>query len=133
MEQNIGEIIGSKVIKDQTENGLVYKNFEAFENKKGICYIPELTGEILKPSDGVENPEIEYAEAYTYDDFLQLVNGSEDMARRLFNFVDWQHPSSALEDFGAMGIIPCPNCGMYVDTEETEICPKCGNNLSKID
>lgn len=35
---------------------------------------------------------------YTGADFLHLCNGDENLARRLFAYVDWQHPSSALPE-----------------------------------
>lgn len=35
---------------------------------------------------------------YTGKDFMELVDGNEEDARRLFDYVDWQHPSSALNE-----------------------------------
>lgn len=33
---------------------------------------------------------------YTGKDFMELANGNEEIAKELFNYVDWQHPSSAI-------------------------------------
>ena len=35
---------------------------------------------------------------YTGKDFMELANGNEEIAKELFNYVDWQHPSSALDE-----------------------------------
>lgn len=35
---------------------------------------------------------------YTGNDFMNLANGNEDIAKRLFYYCDWQHPSSALNE-----------------------------------
>lgn len=35
---------------------------------------------------------------YTGKDFMELADGDEDFAKRLFDYVDWQHPSSALDE-----------------------------------
>ena len=35
---------------------------------------------------------------YTGNDFMNLANGNEDIAKRLFYYCDWQHPSSALDE-----------------------------------
>lgn len=34
---------------------------------------------------------------YTGDDFIEICGGDEGTAQRLFDFVDWQHPSSAYD------------------------------------
>jgi len=34
---------------------------------------------------------------YTGDDFVEICDGDEKTARRLFDLVDWQHPSSAYD------------------------------------
>ena len=35
---------------------------------------------------------------YTGKDFMELADNNEELAKRLFGYVDWQHPSSALEE-----------------------------------
>ncbi len=68
--------------KTDTENGYCFKDAQAFENKKGICYIPELTDE-----------------KYTYKDFMEIAKGNKNLAHTLFCMVDWQHPETLLDEF----------------------------------
>lgn len=35
---------------------------------------------------------------YTGRDFMELADGNKELAKRLFHYVDWQHPSSALNE-----------------------------------
>lgn len=35
---------------------------------------------------------------YTGKDFMDLADGNEEFAKRLFYYCDWQHPSSALSE-----------------------------------
>ena len=71
-----------KYLKTATENGYCFKDDKAFENKKGICYIPELSDT-----------------KYSYKDFMNIAKGDEDLAYTLFFMVDWQEPETLLEDF----------------------------------
>lgn len=38
---------------------------------------------------------------YTGEDFIELADGDEELAKRLFYYCDWQHPSSALDEITA--------------------------------
>ena len=102
MNTIIGTIKGNKVELGQTENGYIYKNSIAFNNKTDeICYIPEL---------GIEGDTItEDTNTYKYSDFLELgrdyikrtglSNTPQDIAEMLFDCVDWQDPSTLLNDW----------------------------------
>ena len=35
---------------------------------------------------------------YTVKDFMELTDNNEELAKRLFYYCDWQHPSSALNE-----------------------------------
>lgn len=89
----IGEILnGNKVFLGETDNGFCYKDYEAFEKKEGICYIPE---------HGVnEKDEIEVS--YTYDCLKELVleygYEGEDILKGIFDILDWQSPETLLND-----------------------------------
>lgn len=61
-----------------TEQGYVYKNFEAFENGNGICYIPELS-------------DTTYDRKYFDDNF-------GDLATEVFDTIDWQLPDSYYDE-----------------------------------
>ena len=38
---------------------------------------------------------------YTGKDFMELADGDEELAKEVFDYVDWQHPSSALDEITA--------------------------------
>ena len=108
----IGEILeNGEVVKGLTDQGEVYKNSKAFYKKLNeVCYIPELS------DDG-----------YTYEDFLSLTNGSEEVASMLFDTVDWQSPSTLLEECFAEGEVhSCLRCKKMYLSYEVEYCPYCG-------
>lgn len=64
--------------------GYVYKNYEAYyKDKSAVCYVPEF-------------PDT----AYTGQDFLDMCNGQPEIADRVFEAVDWQHPSTYLDEQG---------------------------------
>lgn len=100
---------------EPTFNGYCYKNVEAFENKKGICYIPEFN--TLNQDYDTEykipvGKEDEYS-CYTYDDIRNEVKDElainyydsgytdktvDHITRIVFDMIDWQHPSSLLAE-----------------------------------
>ena len=67
------------------------KSLEAFENKQGICYIPENEDEV-----------------YTHQDFMIIVEevfrkhgfegDKEKMARVIFDQCTWQHPTTIVDE-----------------------------------
>ena len=57
--------------------GYIYKNSTNFYDRKGICYVPELS-----------------EQEYTYQDFLDLCGGNSQLAKYVFETIDWQHPES---------------------------------------
>jgi len=61
--------------KEFSGQGFIYKNVEAFNDKKDVCYIPELN-------------DIRY----TYSDFLDISKGNINLAKIIFEMVDWQSP-----------------------------------------
>ncbi|TSC54110.1 MAG: Uncharacterized protein LiPW30_766 [Parcubacteria group bacterium LiPW_30] len=80
------ETIGQKLPngtyqKDFYRQGFVYKNFGNFQNQSGVCYVPELS-------------ETEY----TYQDFLEMSGGNAEVAKDIFETVDWQHPETYLQE-----------------------------------
>lgn len=57
------------------------KSYEAFQNQKGIVYIPE-----------AEDQE------YTYEDFLDIAGGNVKLAHIIFQLCDWQHPETIVDE-----------------------------------
>ena len=81
---NIGyyRSITKEFVKDYSSEGLIYKDYDAFNLKSiKVCYIPEQS-----------------EEHYTYSDFLSIADGDKDLAIYLFEIVDWQHPESLLDE-----------------------------------
>ena len=67
--------------------GYGYKSQEAYEaGYDYICYIPEYCYDEA-------TYELDPDCCYTRTDFLELT-GSKEKAKKLFDAVDWQHPSS---------------------------------------
>ena len=67
-----GEVV--EIERGKTEQGYVYKNFEAYESGNGICYIPELS-------------DTTYDRQYFKDEFGKY-------ADEVFETIDWQSPWS---------------------------------------
>ena len=72
---------------------LIYKgNFEISDQ---IIYISDVDLNEIDTESVLEDEEIENVIdcCYAGNDFVAECNGHEDLARELFNFVDWQHPN----------------------------------------
>jgi len=70
-----------KIERFATDNGYCFKDYKAFKNRKGTCYVPELTDN-----------------KYTYNDFLEIAKDNRELAQTLFDLVDWQHPETLYND-----------------------------------
>ena len=76
-EYGKGEIID----RDYYRQGLIFKDEDAFQNRPDdVCYIPELSDE-----------------KYTRNDILKILAGDEELAKTMFEELDWQHPESLLK------------------------------------
>lgn len=109
----IGKILeNGEIVKGATNQGLVFKDEEAFVNKKGICYIPELNDT-----------------EYTYKDFIDMTN-DETLAKALFDNIDWQSPGTLLNDWiQDEEACICSNCNKGYLSYNIDNCPHC--NASK--
>ena len=98
--------------------GMIFKSARAFYESDGFCYVPE---------DG--------AQAYTTQDFVNLCKGNTYLAEEIFHHVDWQHPSTELDQMKRDNeITTCKYCDSYVNTvnftiyTEAETCPLARKN-----
>lgn len=110
--ETIGKITNNLIEREFYGQGFIYKNFDNFYNKsKDICYIPELS------TNDNEIATLDNTVTYNYFDFLELAKGfletnikskawclrnhttAEDIAKDLFESLDWQHPESLLCDW----------------------------------
>ena len=80
---------------------LIFKA-EAFSTGDEILYVPDIDlNELPVDKDLSADVEgvfdvLEYC--YTGKDFIDLCDGDEEFAKELFDYVDWQHPSSAYDE-----------------------------------
>lgn len=58
------------------------KNEKAFQEKLGVCYIPE-----------AEDSE------YTYEDLLNISGGNVKLSESLFDLLEWQHPETLIDEW----------------------------------
>lgn len=77
--------------------------FKAKEFKKGgdILCIPDMElNEIPYERQNLTAEEIDEVISYCYtgDDFIDYCEGDDELAEELFDYVDWQHPTSALPE-----------------------------------
>ena len=73
----------------------IYKG--EFSPSDEIIYIPDLDLNEIPIHEAVEKEEVDWGVNAMYNglDFLEQCGGKEDLARELFEYCDWQHPSSA--------------------------------------
>lgn len=108
----IGAILkNGEIVRGLSEQGDIYKNSKAFYKKLNeVCYISELS------DDG-----------YTYEDFLNLANGSEEVASMLFDTIGWQSPRTLLlECLSEDKVHYCLRCNKMYLSYNVEYCPYCG-------
>ena len=62
-----------------------------------IIYIPDVDLNEIPLDEQIPEDDISdiVGYCYTWQDFLDDMEGDAEQAFRLFNYVDWQHPSSA--------------------------------------
>lgn len=91
--------------------GFIFKDGLAYiEHPDQVCYIPELSDNL-----------------YTHNDFLNLCNGQEELARTCFYCVDWQAPETWIDEaFIYEELRTCPKCGHW---EDAAVCSNCGEVL----
>ena len=69
----------------------------------------------------------EFINGYTYEDFINMAGGSEEVAAMLFDMVDWQSPETLLdEDLREGEIAYCENCKKMFLSYDVDNCPYCG-------
>ena len=70
---------------------LIYKG--EFEISDNIIYIPDVWLNGLCTKSAIEDIETIIEHCYTGKDIVEECRGHEDLAEKLFEFVDWQHPN----------------------------------------
>lgn len=67
-----------EIERGQTEQGYVYKDYQAYEDGKGVCYIPELSDDTFTRQDFIDN--------------------FGEHADEVFQMIDWQSPFSYYDE-----------------------------------
>lgn len=91
-------------------DGVVYKDDNAFETGEGVCYVPEFGFENADENpfefcekeaiaSVVENNNYVAIQGYTRQDFIELCNGDEKWAKELYDHVDWQLPETLWDEW----------------------------------
>lgn len=90
------------VIGGPTDNGYVYRNPGAFEDRgDDVAYIANAAWEEPMDTDEqgyVKLSDIDPEHVYTYGRILEDCQGSRAMAERIFAQLDWQHPAALYEE-----------------------------------
>lgn len=66
-----------------------------------VCYIPDIyLNEIKAWEKNLTDEEIEelLSDCYTVQDIIDVCEGNVTMAERVFNYIDWQHPSTGFDE-----------------------------------
>lgn len=110
----VGKILGEEIIKeyDDTGNdGIIFKDEEAFLNSLDKpCYVPEYGEDI-----------------YTKQDFLDICEGNEELAKELFYSVNWQHPTTLFDEWVTNNEVDyCEEKKAYYNSYGLAYCPLCG-------
>lgn len=99
-EQVKQELLKGRVLEElfefQTGQGCdIYKG--EFSLSDEIIYIPDLDLNEIPIHEAVEKEEVDWVVNAMYSglDFLEQCGGKEELAKELFWYCDWQHPSSA--------------------------------------
>lgn len=97
-------------VGENTDNGYVYKDDEAFESGKGICYIPE--AELLAYEENIKNgyaltdeefgyflDKLNSELSYTRDEIISLCAGSVELAKDMYYNADWAHIETYINEW----------------------------------
>lgn len=95
--------------------GVIYKDYDAWETGEGVCYINEYgfdnrdqnAGELFEFSakqvateNGVVDNPYYTDDGYTREGILALAGGDEHLADQLFDYAEWQAIETLLDELG---------------------------------
>lgn len=99
--------------QENANEGVIYKDYEAFRTGEGICYIPEYGfenkddnfGKLFEfhakqcEAAGIEDNSYQAETGYTRQDFIEMCDGDISLAEDIFQECDWQHPETLLDEY----------------------------------
>lgn len=94
-------------------DGVVYKDEEAFKTGNGVCYINEYgfdnddenSGRLFEfdmkeaVASELEGNTYTTTEGYTREDLIRLCDGNERLAEELFDHLDWMSPETLMDEW----------------------------------
>ena len=94
-------------------DGVVYKDEEAFKTGNGVCYINEFGFDNDDENSGplfefdmkeavaseLEGNSYTATEGYTREDLIRLCDGNEELAEDLFDHLDWMSPETLMDEW----------------------------------
>ena len=94
-------------------DGVIYKDEQAFESDNGVCYINEYgfdnedenSGPLFEflakeaIASGLEGNSYIATDGYTRKDLITLCDGDEGMAKELFDHLDWMSPETLISEW----------------------------------
>ena len=105
---NGGKLIKVVYIGEYATQGVIYKDYKAYETGKGVCYIPEFDfdnpdnpfelSDKAMVAHHIEDNNFQASNGYHRSDFLRIADGNKDWADCLFEMVDWQHPETLADE-----------------------------------
>lgn len=93
-----GKVLSDLFIFTEGQECLIHKgNFAATDD---IIYIPDIYLNEISTNNPLTEEKLEDIEnnLYSGNDFINECNGNVELAKELFDWCDWSHPSSALTD-----------------------------------
>lgn len=94
-------------------DGVVYKDEEAFKTGNGVCYINEFgfdnddenSGRLFEfdmkeaVASELEGNTYTATEGYTREDLIRLCDGNERLVEDLFDHLDWMSPETLMDEW----------------------------------
>ena len=94
-----GKTLGELLDFGPGQDCIIFKADE-FVPGDEIIYIPDIFLNEIPVGAPITAEEIEGVlhDCYTGDEIIRMCDGDQEWAERLFYYIDWQHPSSALDE-----------------------------------
>ena len=125
MCQEIGKILEDGTIeKEYFGQGYIYKNFENFYRREGVCYVPEYDGNKIGEAgisyEGIREEVIEYIKMCGVDIDKVPERTIDGMVEDIFENLDWQHCCSLIHDQYLEGYIEEFPDDYFINKEDRE-------------
>lgn len=127
MCREVGKILDNgKILKEYEGQGYIYKNYENFYKREGICYVSEHDGDTIEDGGisyvGIWEEVLDYLFVSGVDVTKVPDTTIEGMVEDVFETVDWQYTSSLImgDDYLSGYVEEFPK-EYFRETETTQI------------